>query len=76
MVARLGGGNRRDREFGVGRCKLLHLLWISHEVLLYGTGNSIQSPGMDHDGEKREKGSAYICVTGSLCCAADVDTTV
>ena len=30
-------------EFGVNRCELLHLAWISNEVLLYSTGNSIQS---------------------------------
>ena len=24
-----GGGSGMDREFGVGRCKLLHLEWIS-----------------------------------------------
>ena len=29
------GGNGMDVEFGVGRCKLLHLEWISNEVLLY-----------------------------------------
>ena len=28
-----------DGEFGVSRCKLLHLEWISNEVLLYSTGN-------------------------------------
>ena len=26
-----GGGSGMDREFGVGRCKLLHLDWISNE---------------------------------------------
>ena len=26
-----------DWEFGVIRCKLLHLEWISNEILLYGT---------------------------------------
>ena len=30
-----------DWEFGVSRCKLLHLEWISNEILLYSTGNSI-----------------------------------
>ena len=39
-----------DGESGVGRCKLLHLEWISNEVLQYSTGNSIQSPGIDNDG--------------------------
>ena len=38
------------REFGVSRYKVLHLEWISNEVLLYSAGNSLQSPGIDHDG--------------------------
>ena len=45
-----GGGSRMDSEFGVGRCKLLHLKWISNEVLLYSTGDYIQSLGVEQDG--------------------------
>ena len=33
------GGSGMDVEFGVGKCKLLHLEWISNEVLLYSGGN-------------------------------------
>ena len=36
-------------EFGITKCKLLHLEWLSHEVLLHSTGNSIQSLGTEHD---------------------------
>ena len=32
-----------DWEFGVSRYKLLYLEWLSNEVLLYSTGNYIQS---------------------------------
>ena len=37
-----GGGGRSQMywQFGV-RCQLLHLEWISNEVLLYSTGNYI-----------------------------------
>ena len=28
-----------DWELGVNRCKLLHLEWISYEILLYSTEN-------------------------------------
>ena len=42
-----------DCEFGVNRCKLLHLEWISNDVLLYSTGNYI--PIINHNG-KDEKG--------------------
>ena len=38
------------RECRVRRCKLLHLEWISNELLLYSTGNYTQSLGIDHDG--------------------------
>ena len=34
-----GGGSGKDWEFLVSRCKLLHLEWISNEVLLCSTGN-------------------------------------
>ena len=35
------GGSGKDSEFGVGRCKLLDLEWISDESLLYSTGKDI-----------------------------------
>ena len=35
------GGSGMDWEFGVHRCKLLHLVWISNEILLYSTGKYI-----------------------------------
>ena len=38
-----------DWEFGVSRCKLLQLEWISSEVPLYGKGNYIQFLGIEHD---------------------------
>ena len=36
-----GRGSRMDWESGVNICKLLHLEWISNEILLYSTGNYI-----------------------------------
>ena len=36
-----GGGGGMDLEFGVSRCKLLHLEQISNEIPLYSTGNYI-----------------------------------
>ena len=32
-------GSGMDWEFGVNRCKLLHLEWLSNEALLYSTEN-------------------------------------
>ena len=45
-----GGGSGVDWEFRVGRCKLLHLEWISNEVMLYRTWNYIQSLVMEYGG--------------------------
>ena len=45
-----GGGSGMDGELGFSRCKLLHLEWISNEVLLYSIGNYIQCLGIDLGG--------------------------
>ena len=47
LVVVVGGG--MDGEFGISGCKLLHLEWISKEVLLYSTENYIQSLVREHD---------------------------
>ena len=55
LVIAKGEGSRGGREmcweFQIGRYKLLHLGWISNKVLLYNTGNSIQSPGISYKGK-------------------------
>ena len=38
----------KDWWFGVNTCKLLHLEWISYEVVRCSTGNYIQSLGIDN----------------------------
>ena len=46
----LGEGDRgMDWDFGVGRCKLLHLEWINNKVLLHSTGNYIRYPVIKHN---------------------------
>ena len=50
VAKREGEGNGMDWEFGVSRCQLLHLEWISNEVLLYSTGNYVQSLVIENDG--------------------------
>ena len=47
-----GGGRGMEWEFGVGRCKLLHLEWIKDKVLMYSTGNYIQYPLINHNGKE------------------------
>ena len=53
-----------DGEFGIARCKLLHLEWIRNGVLLYSTGNYVQSLGVENDGRWYEK--KYVCVYNLL----------
>ena len=65
-----GGGSGMDWEFGVNRCKLLPLEWISHGILLYSSGNHVWSLVIEHDnGEKKE--CIHVCVAGSPRCAVE-----
>ena len=50
VVAGAGGGNILG--VWVGRCKLLHLEWISHKLLMYSTGNYIQYPMISQNGKE------------------------
>ena len=47
-----------------------------HRDLLYGTENSAQYPVIIHVGEESERTDVCVCMTGSLCCAAEVNTTL
>ena len=53
-----GGGSEMDWEFGVNKCKLLPLEWISNEILLYSTGNC--SLVMEHDNVKKNNVYVYV----------------
>ena len=55
------GGEGKDREFGISRCKLLYIGWKNNKVLLYNTGNYIQYPVINHNGKEYEK-NIYIYV--------------
>ena len=50
LVVAKGEREWDGKVFGVSRGKLLHLEWISNQVLLYSIGTYIQSLGMYHDG--------------------------
>ena len=45
----------KDWEFGISRCKLLHMVWINNEVLLYRTQNYIQYLVINYNGTEYEK---------------------
>ena len=51
----LGRGRGKFWEFGISRCKLLHIERISHKVLLDSTGNYIQYPVINHNGKEYKK---------------------
>ena len=46
FVAAKGEGGGSGRTGSLGRCTLLHVEWISNEVLLYSTENYIHSLGI------------------------------
>ena len=50
-----------DWEFGISRCKLLHIEWVNNRVLLCSIGNYIQYPVLTHNGKVYEK--IHICGT-------------
>ena len=54
-------GRGVEWEFGISRCKLLHLEWINNEVLLYSTGNNVQSSRINHKGKEHFFKKMYRC---------------
>ena len=80
------GMREMDWEFGFSRCKVLHLEWISNEILLYRTGNCVQILVMEHDERYYEKKKVQInvcvcvcvcvCITGLLWYTAKTDRTL
>ena len=72
------GGGGKDWEFGIGRCKLLYVELINNKVLLYSSGTYIQYLVINHNGKEYEKEYIYmyVCITESLCCTAEINTTL
>ena len=66
----------RSGSLGISRCKLLYIGWMNNKVLLYSTGNYIQYPVINHNGKEYEIDCIYICITESLCCTAEINTTL
>ena len=49
--------------------------WINDKVLLHSTGNYIQHP-LFNIIEKKMKKNVYMYITKSLCCIAEINTTL
>ena len=47
-------------EFGISRCKPLHIDWINNKALLNSAGNYSQSPEINHSGKESEKERIYV----------------
>ena len=56
----VGGGGGMDWEFGVSRCKLLHIEQINNKVLLCRIGNYIQYPEINHNEKEYKKECIYM----------------
>ena len=52
----------------------IDLEWTSNEVLLYSTGNYIQPLGIERDGRYYER--IIYMYDWSLCCTAEIDSTL
>ena len=48
----VGGGGETEWEFGISRCKLVYVEWITNRFLLYSTGTNIQYPIINHNGKE------------------------
>ena len=70
------GGGGKDWECGISRCKLLYTGWMNNKVLLYNTGNYIQCPVINHNGKEYKKKNVCMYITESLCCTAEIGTTL
>ena len=65
-----------DWEARISRCKLLYMEWINNKVLLYSTENYTEYLMINHNGKEYKKKNVYICITESLCCIAEINTTL
>ena len=70
------GGRIRSLELADANYSILYMGWINNKVLLYSTGNYIQYPVINHNGKEYEKKYIYVCITESLCCTAEMNTTL
>ena len=76
VAKRDGRENGMKWEFGASGCKLLYFEWVNNNVLLYRTGNYIQSPGKDDDENNIKKECMCLCITESLCCTPEIGITL
>ena len=62
-------------KVGVKSFELLCTEWIN-KFLLYSTENYSQYPMVNQNGKEYILKHVYVCVTESLCCVAEINTTL
>ena len=77
MITRGEGVGGINWEIGIDIYTLLHIKQITNKNLLYSTGNSTQYSVMTYMGkESKKEWIICICITDSLCCRAETNTTL
>ena len=75
MVTKGERGLERDK-LGVWDQQIQATIYKVNKVLLYSTGNYTQYPVTNHNGKEYEKEYLCICITESLCCTPETNTTL
>ena len=73
-----GKGVWINQEFGIKIYTLLYIKQITNKDLLYSTGNYIQYLVITYSGRECKKRIyifLYTCITESLCCVPETNTT-
>ena len=66
-----------DWEFRISRYQLLYFIgWINNKVVLYSTGNYIPYPVVNHNGKEYKNKDCLYVYNESLCCTAEISTTL
>ena len=64
-------------EHGINKCTLPYIKQINNKDLLQSTGNYIQYLVINYNGKESEKKNImHICITESLCCTPETNTTL
>ena len=72
-----GRGEGINCEIGIDRYTLLYIKEITNKNRLYSTGNSTQYSVMTYMGkESKKRVDTCICITDSLRCTAETNTTL
>ena len=70
-----GGKSRQTGILGLADATFIYRMVINNKVLLHTTGNYVQYLMINHM-EKNVEKNACICITESLCCLVEMNTTL